>query len=90
VADRARCGICGKSKPADQTTRVNGFRGGDFRRAPSRAMRRVCRDCTMERCRYVRTAQGEGRNVTLSEFRIDWRAAARAFGFDVDDLVGRR
>lgn len=90
MADTARCGVCEKTQPIDQTALVHGKRGGDFRRAPTRTMRRVCRDCTMARCRYVRIAQGEGRNVSLSESRIDWRAAAREFGFDVDDLVGRR
>lgn len=85
-ADRAKCGQCLRSRPADDTTLVWGHSAGDFRRAGRAVMRRVCRDCTVRRVLYCRQAQMENRDAPLNEWAVRWRDAAEQFGIEIGNL----
>lgn len=83
---RYRCTQCERSRPESETTLVQGFIGGDFRRSKRRGWRRVCRDCTQHQVDYARTQQEQGFNTPLNTSRIVWEQAARHFGIDIAGL----
>lgn len=78
---RYRCGACGRSRPASDTTLTKGEVGGNWRRASQTRRRRVCRECVQER---VDQCYQYGWN--LRERGFDWATAADRLGIDITGL----
>lgn len=83
---RLRCGQCGRARPESETVLVHGHRTGDYRRSGAQAMRRVCRDCTVERVAHARQGQAEGLQCLVDSHAVCWSQAATLLGIDWLDL----